>query len=67
MNNKLVVYCKGNREKMEIKYGKENTTFINSSRWGGVDTLQGMRFSTIIIEEDISAEECDIIKGKFGI
>ena len=67
MKDKLVVYCKGNRKDIESVYGdNSNTCFFNASRRPMSD-LQGMRFSIVIIEEDVSESKAEFINKHYKL
>jgi len=66
MKSRLVVYEKGTRADMEERYGKEDTMFLNISR-RDMSEIQGMRFSTIIVEEDITTTKSEVMKIKHSL
>ena len=66
MKSRLVMYQTGTRKDMEIKHGKEDTVFLNVSR-SPMSTIQGMRFSTVIVEEDVSTTKSEIVKLKHSL
>ena len=66
MKSRLVMYQTGTKENMQIKYGKEDTVFLNISR-RPISDIQGMRFSTVIVEEDVDATKSEIVKLKHSL